>query len=533
MILRKPYAFLIKYFRLIHAVLALLMLFTIYKANTFYKFIIEYIRQSNYLKLYIEPSIHSVGILIFLIIILIISIFSSIIILMNKKKKPIGFYFISIIFYFAFLIFLILYNSQLYSLLLNRSSLKIMNIYRDFSNIFYLLQFPILFICALRAIGFNVKKFNFEQDLKELNISEEDREEFEVSLEVDTDNFKMRLRRSIRIFKYIIKENKKLLLFVLTALISILVVKITLNIFIYDKVYKQRENFRHGYLEFNVINSYVTQFDYSMETISDGKIYYVVLFDVKNNSNESQKINTNNIYLNLNKASLVQPNIKIYQKFIDLGVGYSSQVLAKNSTNRYILVYEADKNTTSSKIALHFLKSYTLKNGKLKYEYTKVKLNPIKLDNIANSSEAKLENTLEMKDNILGRITMNVSNFEISNIAEYQYKKVINKKEYTFTGLIQPTTSNYYDKKIMKLQMNIEFDSTINKNAIDRFLGKYCSIRYYKGERKFVSAFRGKDLTPDSIKDYKYIEVPAEINDADRIYMDIIIRNMKYSYQLK
>ena len=147
-ILRKPYAFLIKYFRLIHAVLALLMLFTIYKANTFYKFIIEYIRQSNYLKLYIEPSIHSVGILIFLIIILIISIFSSIIILMNKKKKPIGFYFISIIFYFAFLIFLILYNSQLYSLLLNRSSLKIMNIYRDFSNMFYLLQFPsCLFVC--------------------------------------------------------------------------------------------------------------------------------------------------------------------------------------------------------------------------------------------------------------------------------------------------------------------------------------------------------------------------------------------------
>ena len=43
MILRKPYAFLIKYFRLIHLFISLLIVYLIYKTNNMYNFFKDYI----------------------------------------------------------------------------------------------------------------------------------------------------------------------------------------------------------------------------------------------------------------------------------------------------------------------------------------------------------------------------------------------------------------------------------------------------------------------------------------------------------
>ena len=68
MILRKPYAFLIKHFKIIHLFLSIILGIILYKTNLIYKFIVNYINKSNYLKLYVEPDISSVGISIFLLI---------------------------------------------------------------------------------------------------------------------------------------------------------------------------------------------------------------------------------------------------------------------------------------------------------------------------------------------------------------------------------------------------------------------------------------------------------------------------------
>ena len=70
MILRKPYAFLIKNFRIIHFVLTFLMIYVVYKYNNIAKFIQNYI--DNIANTQVATSY--VGLLTFLAVILIIGI---------------------------------------------------------------------------------------------------------------------------------------------------------------------------------------------------------------------------------------------------------------------------------------------------------------------------------------------------------------------------------------------------------------------------------------------------------------------------
>ena len=57
---------------------------------------------------------------------------------------------------------------------------------RDLLMIFMIGQLPAIYVFIVRAFGLDVKKFNFNSDAEFLELSEEDREEFEISLAFDT-----------------------------------------------------------------------------------------------------------------------------------------------------------------------------------------------------------------------------------------------------------------------------------------------------------------------------------------------------------
>ena len=81
-------------------------------------------------------------------------------------------------------------------------------------------------------------------------------------------------------------------------------------------------------------------------------------------------------------------------------------------------------------------------------------------------------------------------------------------------------------------EIDLALNDAYNK-SIEKFLGKYSVIRYKKNNREYISPFRTRDLTPDDVVGTKYIEVPEEVINADNIYLDIILRNKKYTYTLK
>lgn len=531
MILRKPYAFLIKKFRLIHFLLSIALVYIIYKTNQLYSFFSSYLKDTEFIK----NEIINIDILVFCAIIFVLFITIIITVLMNKKEKPIKYYFLSICTYLSLVLVLLFANSQLYQIAIEQVNLRTISILKDLLFINYIIQYPLTIISISRTIGFNIKKFGFQNDLKDLQINEEDSEEFELDVEVDVDDVKTKFRRSIRITKYILRENK--ILFISIGVIGIIVVtlSILLNIFVYNKTFKENQVFKINNWSIKVLNSYETVNNYKLTSdLDNGYVYNVVDVEIKNNSNENRNFDKNNIKLKISKNNSYSNDEKLYKNFIDLGVGLTNQIIESGKTERYIFVFKVKKISDKYNPTFQILVSTTKKGNVTHYNYAKVKLNLKKLDTIEKTSKAKLGEVLNFQDSLIHNSTLKIDSIDIMDYAKYEYTKNINNKDYKFVGIIQPSTTDGNGRVILKIKEKSTFDKEIlNPSVKIKFIEKFGSIRYVKNKIEYEETASIIDSTPEGITDYKYLEVAEEIKNSDNIYLDITIRNKLYTYILK
>ena len=200
MIIRKPYAFLIKHFKLIHFVMLVLSIYIVNRANIIFNFFNEYVttRQvssaeyisSNYLPLFL-----------FISSILIITLSIIIFILLKQKDKPKLLYIIIIIYYILFIIFLIIAGMVISTIYIEGLSPQLSRIYRDISLIALIIQIIFIVLIAIRAVGFDIKKFHFGEDLQELQIEVTDNEEIEITSGIDFDKISRNLQIKKEDFK--------------------------------------------------------------------------------------------------------------------------------------------------------------------------------------------------------------------------------------------------------------------------------------------------------------------------------------------
>ena len=175
MILRKPYAFFIKHFKLFNIILTILEVYMIYKLSFLVQFLFEYAS-------YPQGSVGQdlVGNLLTLrvfIIEIVISIFALILLfVLSVKKKPIKLYLFVIIFNIVLAVFLFILRNYLQIMSLQVIETRTEYVLRDFTLIGMIGSILITFLLSMRSLGFDIKKFEFGQDLHDLSISEEDNE---------------------------------------------------------------------------------------------------------------------------------------------------------------------------------------------------------------------------------------------------------------------------------------------------------------------------------------------------------------------
>ena len=210
MILRRPYALLIKYFKVIHLVVCALIGYLIYRTSGVLDFFNNYAStvESVVGQTTIRSLLNGVSIVLPLFI---VAISLVIIYLMRYKKKPVLFYIITIISYLFTTGVFYFTNGVLNDMYIQVVDIRVALLARDLITAVMIIEWLTLIIFAIRATGFDIKKFNFVQDLEDLNIDEKDREEFEINIEIDTDKLKRGWNRRLRHGKYVYKENKTLI----------------------------------------------------------------------------------------------------------------------------------------------------------------------------------------------------------------------------------------------------------------------------------------------------------------------------------
>ena len=346
MILKRPYAFLIKHFRLIHLILFALLAIITYNASTVLNFFKDYITANGNMEIL---SSNYINVFIYIAPIIIIGLSILIFYLMKYKDKP-------RLYYIILIIVSILCTGVYTYLYLNIRSLetttvsaRIIRLYRDIARSNFYVLFVMCIPTLIRGLGFDIKKFNFSKDLKELNLSEEDSAEVEVRIDVSSNGLKRTGRRTLRELKYYYVENKFFINIILGTLILILVMVFPFNKYVVNRNLKEGEVLGTSAFNIKVTDSYLTD----RKRISKDNSYVILKISVISKVNK-YSLDLDHFVLE-GKNNKYVPSQKFYLYFNDIGTGYRNNILDTTSYKDYILVFNINNIDKDSNFIFRYV----------------------------------------------------------------------------------------------------------------------------------------------------------------------------------
>ena len=526
MILKKPYAFLIKNFRWIHIILAVLIGYLLSKTYNIYGFFSRYVTSGNVIISDLLPSSY-ITTFMFIICVLIIAFASLMYLLMKKKNKPKLFYILLSIYYLLLFVGFILYFILFREIEAHAIEPKAAMLYRDLTIIVLLPQIPFLIFSFIRGVGFDIRKFDFNKDLKELDLSDEDSEEFEVNIGVETYKYERFINRRIRELKYYYLENKFVINILGGLTVLIIAVSLLLHFTVYNKTYKYSEKVLANNLGITVNNSYLTSTDYTGKIIEEGKYFLVVNTTFSNNSGYSTVLNLSNYELKTNNGSYY-PTISRNNYFIDLGAGYQKEKIESGKTVTYILVYELSTNK-SSKYMLRILDEISYKAGTLNSKYKNITLKPKSYDEIETVVTYDMTSTINMYASVLNNSWLSINKYEFKNKFTYKYEACIRSSCSDKTDVVVADASKKKTLLVLEGVLSLDTKSTFMTNLKRNlsFFDAFVQIRY---DDK-ISSITNK--TPSSYTEGFVLEVDEKAKSAKEIDLIIIVRDKKYILNLK
>lgn len=543
MVLKKPYAFLIKHFRLIHWILLIPMFYLIIKTKAIVGFFSDYIAYQyslNFISAFVSLAGQYINILMYVAVVFILIVMIFITLLLQNKKKPARFYSIAILYYIGLFVMISACLGFFNSIQDGTMSSVAARIIRDLSYMVHYSQYVFIAFMITRGLGFNVKKFDFKSDLIDLEIDSEDDEEFEFLVGLDTYKTKRSIRRFFRELRYYYLENK----FICTAII-IVVVGILLTLFytnnqVYDKVYKENERFSFGAVNVIVKDSFISNLTLNGKEINPKKTYLILQISVFNNFRDDQDFNYANFQAHIGKQH-ISPNISLGNYFMDYGNPYNGSPIKGNTDvdkreHSFILVYELDKSIAAKKINMLAFSRYDTSPGGLGAVLKTVELKPTTVNSKVITNHINKGMNINLKGTPLKDTSATIIDYEISNRHEYraQYCSTTNVCREVSTDItITGSDLGRYTLLVLDYDLSLDEASSYmysDKNFIT-FFTDFLQIKYkVNGNENIVSA---NVLNPVNYKDKLVLKVPTNIQIASEIEAIITVRNVSYSIKLK
>ncbi len=519
MILKKPYAFLIKYFRIIHIGLALFIILSMNNFSKITKFFNSYVKNDNQI---VAKSFSRFNLIAYIFIIIIIVFSLLMFILMKKKKKPVLFYLAIFIYYIILLIAVIVADNTIKLLTETVLTQQASRIYRDIFLIVSLPQYYFLVTSIIRGVGFDIKKFNFHKDLKELEIESADNEEFEFLVGIDTQLYKRKVRRALRELKYYLLENKIFIFAIGLIVLVPIILYVFINVNFINKTYKIGNTAKGGTFNYKLVSAYQTNLNYNGKIINKNKKFIILEFEIKNLTSISKKIDNISMYLQSGKKKYYnKPSLKSH--FLDIGNVYNNENIPANSIKNYIFVFEIENNNKNKIHYLNILNNIKFKDEKEIYDYSKFKIKPINLDIKPKEIEHQLNENIRLENKIFNNSTIMFKEIELVSTYEYSYEECKNNVCSTIKDIITPKSTTTNNLLILTYDLKLN-DPIIKRNSISK-------------HSTFFNAFLTTDpktiekniIINSNIKNKVFIEVPKTFNNK----YQVIIKTRNETHYLK
>lgn len=522
MILRKPYAFLIKHFQKINLILLLLACYILYKNLNFYNMVTDYIATTYYNPLLMPMSDYT-SFLFYIAIFGIIFISGVLIYLLYYKKKPVLMYWLVILEYilvFAGFLFAASYFNGLgFSLMDLQRSLLI----RDILLIVSVPQYVILLLLLIRTLGLDLKKFGFREDEEYMDIAEEDREEFEVELGLDIHDTKRFLRQKLRFFSYFVKEHK----FPLSIAISVLLIfglyQGYQTIFVNNRIYHQGEKFRANSYEMVLNHVYFTGKDYAGEAINSEDRKYIILdLSITNVVGQDIAFNTDKMVIAANHRYYT-PIRTHDQYFKDLGDGYQLETLKPGVENHYLFIYEILPSDLGSNYTLYYQE--TISDNELKLR--RIDFDLTDLNSTENTTEKHLGEEMTVTSLNTTYSPFTIQSVETNDTFTYYYTSC-----YVWNCRVQQGTLQASSFSGNRTLLKLNYSGTDTALTFSNFLSKQAKFVYEKD-----GVMTKSNLTVPLSRQWQgkiaYFLIPKEALESNTWIIEFTARNQKYQYYIK
>lgn len=520
MILRKPYAFLIKYFRRINMLLLALVVLTFYQTNQLYGFVKNYLNTGFYNSTIDSINNYTTG-YIYLAFILVIIISVILAHLLRRKDKPFISY-VYIIIANILLFALFLYANYYFTFTVthgyNLVSARVIN---DLFFIATLPYYPMLFILLIRSIGIDLKSFGFQEDKEFVEINEEDREEVEVEVGFDKDRWIRKIKYYFRHTKYFILEHKVPLAIVFIIVFGVFGFNFYNYFYVDNRIYSMSEQFNSNYYDITINNSYLTDKDYAGNVVSEEGTYFILIdATIKNTLSVSRTFDIGKMLLYVDN-DYYAPTTKFNSHFQDMGNLYNGKSLGAGATSSYLLVYEVPKPKDGANIILKYQDAYKGDSGKL----VQVKIKVLDISTFKDKGSSKLNEEFSIPLNLEEKVTFNISKYRILSSVNYTYQSC------------NPNSCPIYEKTIKapKGYKILYMKGTYNDYSAGKyseFLKKYAKVRY-KVDGKIVEDDVKLAVNSNYLGNHLYLLVNDDIKNSDYISLVFTVRTYRYNYVIK
>ncbi len=533
MILKKPYAFLIKHFRLIHVILTGLAAYAIYKTTPIVTFFRSYV--ANGYSTAISNDIISSFIPGILLGLLVVLIFLNIVILwlfIYKNKKSV-FYLFYTLYYIVLLVVLFFTRGILTGLEQTPLAPDIARVYQDIAVIVYIPQLIYIVVCVVRALGFNIKQFNFSKDIQDLDITSEDNAEVELTFGLEGYKTKRGLRRFWREFVYYVKENTLMVILSLVVGIGVVIYLVFASSENYTDYYNTGDIFSFNNLQLSIDDVIVTNLDAGGSTLPKNKYYLLVKATAMNNSIKNEEFEYNNIRLYYSDTEYKEVVLNVSKYFVDYGQSIDNRLVLAQTKKTFVLPFEVDANILQNDLQIKMYTGITSKNNLYYATVGIVKLNPILINSITQMGTIRMNSTLNFSSTNLLNTTYTVNSYEVTDSYVYSYNYCYSKNNCRdYKDIVSRTSTS---ETILVLKGDLKLDSNAafsqSKNATLKFMDYFGKIEYYINGIKYTASIT--NVTPQKFTGGFILKTNANIATAEKVNLLITIRNKQYAIVLK
>ena len=518
MIIRKPYAFLIKNFRKIHIFLLLLCCYVYYKNMQTRSFVSEFLQLGTY-DSYNEPITNYISPLAIISLLIIIVLSTALVIMLKHKKKPWKLYVIPVLSY-AFMLIVFLFTISYFASYETGSGTTTIRAINDLLFMSAIPQYIVIIIWLIRIFGIDLNRFDFKSDQEYLELSNEDKEEMEINIDIDKESFKRIYKRLKRNIGYFYQEHKLIVHIVIVISLIAGITSAYNYIFIVHKSYKEGDIIQSSGYSITVHHSYFTNKDYRGEVISEKRNFVILDVTLKDNTSE-RTVNFNRFHIMNGKNNYSQTYRTYATDFQDLGTTHDKLTLKNGESKRLIMIYKVDKDLDPSKFVLYY-QELDNNNPYLR----KIKLN---MEDLTKINKQKVKVLKEKETMAIGEkeVSFTIENYDLKVQISYNQRACASNNNCY-------SRSTTLDSKQGKLFLEIFFTSSDfdGKEFVD-FSNEYGKIEYIdnKGKLQELSIVNAVNRNYDG--NYMYLEVPSNLQEASMIRLIYTVRNNEYTYRLK